>query len=85
MANGPSGRGRGILEKVWTRQEHGPKWSVTNVRTDMVRNSEHWAKESARNPYCVSELKEPAFIMQSFFYEWGLSYQLTDDRNVNYS
>jgi len=36
-----SGRGRGILEKVWTGQEHGPKWTVANVRTDMVRNSEH--------------------------------------------
>jgi len=44
MANGPSGRGRGVLEKVRTGQEHGPKWSVANVRTDMVRNSEHWQK-----------------------------------------
>ena len=40
LANGPSGRGRGVLKKAGTGQRHGPTWSVANVRTDMVRNSE---------------------------------------------
>ena len=29
-----------VLKKAWTKQRHGPTWSVANVRTDMVRNSE---------------------------------------------
>jgi hypothetical protein len=29
------------LKKAWTRQRHGPTWSVANVRKDMVGNSEH--------------------------------------------
>ena len=33
--------GSGVLKKAWTIQRHGPTWSVANVRTDMVRNSEH--------------------------------------------
>jgi len=60
MANGLSGDGCGVLEKVQTGQEHGPKWSVVNVRTDMARNSEHCSLPSnhwqyANNPsnlYC---------------------------------
>ena len=46
LANGPSGRGRGVLKKAGTGQRHGPTWSVANVRTDMVRNSEHWQNVS---------------------------------------